>query len=115
MKGIFGFAAVGYRICQGVNDLVKFDNRARPAVGNNQRQGIFVGTAPVYEMYIYPVDTGRELWPTVEFCFAASPVVFASPVGGQLLCVIQRDTLTPVVTGFAFGSARLLQALFKAV
>src|SRR5580693_5217272 len=42
VKGVFGFAAMGRRVCQRSNDLQKLDDRSGPSVRQDHRQSILV-------------------------------------------------------------------------
>ena len=43
MEGVFGLTAVFGRVSQRTDDIEKFDNAARPAVGHDDRARMFVG------------------------------------------------------------------------
>ena len=66
MEGVLGLAAMGGGISQGADDLHEFDDRARPAMGDDQRQGVLVFRAHVQEMDVEAVDGGLLLAPTVQ-------------------------------------------------
>src|SRR5271167_1208709 len=59
-------------------------------------------------MDVQSIDLGGELVKSVERGLARPPVVFISPITGQITGVSQRNTLAPVVHGFCFwpSSAR---------
>jgi hypothetical protein len=42
-EGVLGASAIGGRVRQWADDLQQLDDRAGPAVGHDQRQGVLVG------------------------------------------------------------------------
>ena len=63
----------------------RVDDRARPPVGDDQRQRALVRGADVEEMNIQPVDLGDEIGQGVQFCIALAPVVLGPPVAREVL------------------------------
>ena len=43
MEGVFGLATVFGRVSQRIDDIEKFDDAARPAVGQDDRARMLVG------------------------------------------------------------------------
>ena len=78
------------------DNLEHLDHRAGPAVGDDERQGVFVGGLDVDEVDIEPVDLGPELWQSVQLGLAGAPVVGGAPVCRQSLDRGQLHTLRPV-------------------
>jgi hypothetical protein len=61
VEGVLGAAAVGRRVGERLDHLQELDDRAGPAVGHEQRDGVVVGRADVRELDVQPVDLGDEL------------------------------------------------------
>jgi hypothetical protein len=73
IEGVRRAAAVGGRIGERPDDLRLLDDRAGPAVGDDQRQGVGMGGADVEEVEVEAVDLGRELRQRVQRGLAAAP------------------------------------------
>ena len=58
---IHGVAAVGDPVDQPADEVDEFDDRAWPAVGDDQRQRRGLGRADVQEVHVLPIDVGGEL------------------------------------------------------
>ena len=71
MECVLGGATVRGRVGQGTDGLEQLDNRAGPAVRDDQRQRVLMPGLDVDEVDIPPVDLGGELRQCVQF---ASPV-----------------------------------------
>jgi hypothetical protein len=54
----------------------------------------------VQEVDVLPVDGGGELGELVELTLVLAPVVRRTPVLGQLLQIVQRDTTFPADAGY---------------
>ena len=61
MEGVRRAAAMGRGIGQRLDDLQLLDDRAGPAVRDDERQRILMLRADVDEMDVQPVDLGDEL------------------------------------------------------
>jgi hypothetical protein len=70
---------VGRWIGEEINNLELLDDRAGPAVADDQRQGVVVFRADVNEMNVETVDLGGELRQGVQLCLDLAPVVVPSP------------------------------------
>src|SRR5258708_4135694 len=81
---------------------MEFDDRARPAMGDDQRQRLRMGRTNVEEMNVEPVDFSRELRKAIEQRLAAAPIIRFSPIAADLLDPFQRRALAPVVDQFGF-------------
>ncbi len=115
VEGVGGIATVRGRVDQRFDDLVEFDNRAGPAVGEDQRQGLGMRRAHVQEMNIQPVDLGGELGETIEQRLPPAPIVVTGPVPADLLDPLQRHALAPVVDRFGLRPAGPAQSRFQVV
>ena len=85
VEGIGGVAAMRDRIDQRLDHLVELDDRARPAMGDDQRHRAGMRRARMDEMDVEPVDRGGELRKAIEQRFACAPVVVVGPVAADLL------------------------------
>src|SRR5215211_3196207 len=85
VEGVLRAPAVGRRIGELTDDLDLLEDRARPPVGDDQRQRVLVPRADVEEVDVDPVDLGHELRPGVQLCLAFPPVVVRAPVPNELL------------------------------
>jgi len=61
VKGFIGLAAMGGRVCQRSNDLQELDDRARPSMRQNDRQGILVLRSDVNEVDAETVNLRAKL------------------------------------------------------
>ena len=61
VERVLGASAVRRRIGERADRLEQLDDRARPAVGHDQRQRVVVLRLDVDEVDLDPVDLGREL------------------------------------------------------
>ena len=84
-------------VCRGpgerVDDLQLLDRRARPTVGDDQRQRVFVLGAHVDEVDVDPVDLGDEMRQRREALFEGAPVVVGGPVARQRLDDVELHAL----------------------
>jgi len=96
VKGVLGATAVRGRVGERADDLEQLDDRARPAVRDDQRQRVLVPGLHVDEMHVHAVDLGLELRQRVQPRLAPAPVVLVRPVAGQLLDRLQLDALRAV-------------------
>jgi hypothetical protein len=94
------------RVGKRADDPEQLDNRAGPAVRDDQRQRVLVPRLGVDEVDAEAVDLGRELRQRVQFRLAVAPVVAAAPVRNQVLDRRQLHTLRPICDGLLAGSAR---------
>ena len=78
-------AAMRGRIGQRLDDLQLLDDRARPAVGDDDRQRIFVLRLDVDEVDVEPVDVGDEVGQGVQPRLDLAPVIVVRPIVGELL------------------------------
>ena len=62
MERVFFAPAVRRWIAQSLDDLQLLDDRARPAVIDDQRQRVFMFRTNVNEVNAKSIDLGDELW-----------------------------------------------------
>ena len=98
-KASAGVAAVGARVGQRPDHPQELDRRARPAVGQDQRQRVRLGRADVQEVDVLAVDGRDELRDLVQPGLLGAPVEAVGPVAGQVLQVVQGYAAGPVVAG----------------
>jgi len=79
-------------------------------MGDNQGQSIFVWALAVDKMYIQAFYRSFKLRPSVDVTFEPAPVVFMLPVMRQFLCIVKRNALVPVATGFRLWPSCFFQA-----
>ena len=84
MEGVAGPATVGLGVGQPGDDVEELDHRARPAVDEQQGQGIGVGRPGVHEMDRLAVDGGPVVLEAVQAGLLCPPVVGVAPVLDQL-------------------------------
>ena len=84
------------RVRQWADDLEHLDHRARPSVGDDQRQRILVRRLHVDEVDVLAVDLRLELRQRVQLLLAPAPVIAGHPVAGQLLDRRQLHALRAV-------------------
>ena len=85
------------------------DDRARPAVGDDQRQRVRVRRPDVDEVDVEAVDLGQELREGVQPRLEPAEVVVGRPVAHELLHRRERDALRQVGDGLLLGPARRLE------
>ena len=71
-------------IGQGTDDLQLLDDRAGPAVGDDERQRILIFRTNMDEMNVETIDVGHELWQGGEPRFDLPPVVIRLPIAREL-------------------------------
>ena len=111
MKGVGRIAAVGHRVDKWFDDLVELNYRPWPAVGDQQRPGLGMGTALVDEVNTEAVDLGAEMVEPIQQRFADPPVIVLSPVLADFLHVRQRDALRPILDQLCLGPPGVAQPL----
>ena len=103
MESIRGAAAVRCGIGQWLDELELLDDGARPAVGDDDGQGILVLRTHVNEVDVETIDLGDEVRHGVEAGFDLAPVVVRRPVTRELLHGRERHALRKVADGFLLG------------
>jgi hypothetical protein len=105
MEGVGAVTAVPGWVGKRADDREEFGYRSRPAVGEGERQGVSLRRADVEEVDVLPVDGGRELGERVEAGLLCPPVERRAPVLGELLQVVERDSVVPPCIGELVGPA----------
>jgi hypothetical protein len=100
-----------HRIGQRLDELHLLDDRARPAMRDDDRQGLLVLRAHVDEMDVEAVDLGDEVRHRVDARLALAPVVFRGPVARELLRGGELHALRGIGDGFLFGESCRQHAL----
>jgi hypothetical protein len=75
--------AVGSRVGQRADHIEELDDRARPAMGQDQRERVRLGRPDVQEVDVLAVDLGDELRVLVQPGLGRTPVKAVPPVPGQ--------------------------------
>src|SRR5262249_36489670 len=87
-----------------IDDLQLLDDRAGPAVVDDQRQRVFMLRANVNEVDVQPVDLGDELRQGVQCRLASAPVVPGRPVAREFLNHCERHALRLIRDGLLPGA-----------
>ena len=93
-------------IGQRTDDLQLLDDRARPAMRDDERQRILVLRTHVDEMNVQPVDLGDELRQGVESRLDLAPIVIRRPIARELLHRRKLHALRRIRDGFPVGPSR---------
>jgi hypothetical protein len=108
-------AAMRGGIGERLDDLQLLDDRARPAVRDDERQCIVMLRSHMNEMNVQPVDLGQELRMGVQPRLRLPPVVLRRPVTGELLHRRQLHALRLIGDGLPVGPAHRRDALPQVV
>ena len=92
MEGVRCARAVRRGIGQRLDDLQLLDDRAGPAVIDDERQRVLVLRTDVDEVDVEAVDLGHELRERVQPRLARAPVVLGLPVAGELPRIVASCT-----------------------
>src|SRR5437868_6692286 len=92
MKSIRGRPAMGGRIGQRLDDFHLLDDRAGPAMRDDDRQRIFMPGTNVNEMNVETIDLSDEVRYGSQFRLALAPVVVCFPIAREIL---HRASCTP--------------------
>ena len=104
MERVRRASAVRRRIGQWLDDLELFDDRAGPAVRDDDRQRVLVLRANMDEVDVQAVDLGDEAREGVEPRFALAPVVLVRPIACELLDRRELHSLRLSATGSFSGN-----------
>ena len=96
---------MGGRIGERAYEVQELDDRAGPAVAEQQRQCAVVGRALVDGVDVLPFDLCGEMVEGVELGLGGPPVVAVGPVGGQVLQPGQVAAVVPAAAGDLVGPA----------
>lgn len=91
------------------DQIEELDDRAGPAVGQQQRQGVRLRRPHMDEMHVLLVDLRRELRQLVEPRFLSTPVVARAPVLGEPTQIADGNAVAPVGVGRLIRPAGVLQ------
>ena len=108
-------AAVRPRVAERAGDVEELEDRAGPAVGHDQRQGVRLGGADVEEVDVLAVDLGRELGERVDPGLGRAPVVLVDPVVVERPDVRLLDAVVDIVAGELVGPARAAEPVLEVV
>ena len=86
-----------------LDDLELLDDRSGPAVGNDDRQRIFMLRTNVDEVDVQPVDLGDEVREGIQPSLDLAPVIFCRPIVGELLHRRELHSLRVVSDRLAIG------------
>ena len=73
------------RIGERIDDLQLLDDRAGPAVRDDQRQRIFMFRTNVNEVNVQPIDLGDEIRQRIQPRLDLAPVVLGRPIARERL------------------------------
>jgi hypothetical protein len=109
-------------IGQRIDDLQLLDDRAGPAVIDDQRQRVLMLRTNVNEVNVQPVDLGDELRQGVQCRLALAPVVLRRPIAREFLNHCEGHALRLILDGLFLGpvrsrdaSTKVLQSLIRDV
>jgi hypothetical protein len=108
VERVLGAPTVSRRVRERLDDLQQLDDRARPAVRHQQRQGVGVRRADVRELDVEAVDLDDELRQLVQPGLDPAPVVAAAPVLDERAELPELDALRPVADGLLLRPASRL-------
>jgi hypothetical protein len=120
MEGIRCAGAMCRGIDKWIDDLQLLDDRARPAVIDDERQRVLVLRPNVNEVNVEPVDLGDGLREGVQPGLTRAPVVVGHPVARELLDHGERHALGLIRDRLILGpvrgsnpSAKVVQLLLR--
>ena len=91
----------------------QLDERARPAVGQNQRNAVPVSGPLVDEVDVHAVQLGAKLSGRVQLALLCLPIEFAGPILKQLPKVLKVGPLLPRSAWCLIRPSRLTNALLE--
>ena len=115
VERILRVAAVGGRVGQGSDHVQHLDDRAGPAVRDDQRQGVRVGRPGMDEVDVEAVDLGQELGECVQPRLDPPEVVLVAPVVRQGLHRGEWHALREIGHRFPLGPAGRPQSAAEVV
>jgi hypothetical protein len=105
VEGVLGAAAVGDGIGERADQVPELQDRAGPAVAQQQRPGAGLGRAHVQEVNPEPVQDGTGGAEAVDLPLGPPPVVAGGPVLAQGAEAVQLRALCGVRDGLAVRPA----------
>src|SRR3984885_10660721 len=105
VKGVRCARAVGGRVGEQVDDAEHLDDRAGPAVRDDERQRVLVGRTDVDEVDVESVYLGHEVRQCTEPRLEPAPVIILRPVAREFLGHVQLEALRVVGDEFPVGPA----------
>src|SRR5262245_59970185 len=100
-------------IGQRINDLQLLDDRTRPAMCDQKRQGGFMLGATMNAVNVEPVNLGLEIGNGIQPRFNLPPVIWGAPMLQDLLDGLQGNALRKVGNSLLVRQARDGEALFE--
>ncbi len=94
---------MGGGIGQRTDNLQLLDDRARPPMRDDERQGVVMFRANVNEMNVEPIDLGHEMRQGLQFRFALAPIVVRPPISHEFLHRRELHALRLIRDRFPFG------------
>jgi hypothetical protein len=110
VKRILRTSAVGNRIGQRSDDLHEFDDRAGPAVRDDDRERVGLRGSLVDEVDVEIPDPGLELIELVETPLLFAPIEVVLPVRDELAHVAHGGAVVPARIFYLVGEPRSGQA-----
>ena len=104
-EGIARIATESCRIGQTRDDIEKLENRARPAVQQEQRHRVGADASHMQVMEIDAVEPDAELRERIQRGFLGPPVECVTPVFGELAKMADIGAVSPCSTGRRIGKA----------
>ena len=92
VERVLGIAAVGRRVGQRADDVEHLDDRARPAVRDDQRQRVRVRRPDMDEVDVEAVDLGQELRERVQPAPRPGRSRSRSPSTATSACIVASGT-----------------------
>ena len=115
VEGVLRGAAVGRRVGERADDVEHLDDRAGPAVRDDQRQRVRVRRPDVDEVDVEAVDLGQELRERVQPRRQPAEVVVIGPVASELPGRREGHALGQVGDRLLLGPARRAEPLAEVV
>ena len=93
--------------------MLEIPERPRPAVGHDQRDGVFLAALVMDEMNRYVVDYHAIVGESVHLRFVLAPVVVVQPVVEQRLQIGLLGAVAPRLVAEVIGQLRIAQATLE--
>ena len=102
---------MGVRIGQEWHERKQLDERARPAMGQDQRNTVPVSGRLMDEVDMDAVEIGAELVDRVQLAFLCAPIELVGPIRKQLFKVLKISPLLPGIAWCLIRPARVADTL----